>query len=151
MEDAVIIDWVDEAMYAWGIQRRRIDLGGHPVGKDGPWHFDGWPTRSIAGKARDEGMGASHVGAAQVYPEVLTGDAINVSRALLSAAEDMRRVAWAHYVVPKKLVPTKEKIRHLGYKHRTAYYDDLHRVHVWVAARWDVPRETNCRDTVATI
>jgi hypothetical protein len=148
-----MIDWIDEALFAWGIQRRRIDTGGREVGKGdlAAWHADGWPLRSIAGKAKDEGMGASHVGSSQHYAEVLTGDALVVSRALRGAPEDLQRVVYAHYVIPKRATPTKEKIRILGYKHRTAYYDDIHRAHVWVAARWDVPREAICSDTVAII
>lgn len=143
-----MIEWVHEAMYTWGIQRRRLDLGGRPI-NDG-WHVDGWPSRSIAGKTKDEQMGASHVATKQVYPEVLTGEALQVSRALATASEAMRRLAYAHYVVPKKELPTKKRITYLGYKHRTAYYNDLHQMHVWVAARWNVPHETECFDTVAT-
>jgi len=149
-----MIDWIDDAMYEWGVQRRRIDSGGQvrkrPDGSE-YYHVDGWPDRSIAGKTRDEGMGASHSATQQFYPEVLTGDALRVSRALHGAPERIRRVSYAHYVIPKRQVATKQKINLLGYGCRKSYYVDLAAAQVWVAARWDVPRGTVCGDSVPTI
>lgn len=148
-----MIDYIDDAMYEWGIQRRRIDSGGQvrkrPDGSE-YYHIDGWPDRSIAGKTRDDGMGASHSAAAQFYPEVLTGDALRVSRALWGAPERLRKVAYAHYVIPKRQCPIKAKVDALGYGSRKAYYVDLAAAQVWVAARWDVPRETECAHAVPT-
>ncbi len=148
-----MIDGIDDAMFQWGIQRRRIDAGGKTVGRGESegWHVDGWPSRSIAGKTRDERDGASHIGQTQHFAEVLTGEALIVARAMQGMPERLRKVAYAHYVVPKRQTPTKEKVRLLGYKHRTAYYDDLHSVHLWVQARWQVPRDTDCSDSVATL
>lgn len=51
------IDWVREVLIVWGLQRRRMDLGGVEYEREGvrKWHWDGWPPRSIQGKSKDEG------------------------------------------------------------------------------------------------
>jgi hypothetical protein len=146
------IDWVREVLIVWGLQRRRIEAGGVPYECEGEprWHEDGWPPRSIQGKSKDEGEGASHTADGQHYPEALTGDALNVSRALCGAPEPLRKIAREHYVVPKSAAPVKEKMHRLGYGDKKAYYADLGKLHIWIAARWDVPHGTKRGDTVPT-
>jgi len=139
------IDWVGEALREWGYQRRRLDLGGYGAHSEGVtrWHWDGWPARSVQGKSKDEGEGASYTADGQHYAEVLLGDGLKVARALNSAPEKLRDLAYVHYVIPRHVAITKQKISELKYSNARAYYTDLGRLHVWVAARWDVPRETN--------
>lgn len=139
-----MIDWVKEVLIVWGLQKRRIEAGGVTYEVDGEkkFHADGWPPRSIQGKSKDEGEGASHTADGQHYPEGLTGDALNVARALYGAPEPLRKIAREHYVVPKSVAPVKTKMARLGYGDKKAYYSDLGKLHIWIAARWDVPRET---------
>jgi hypothetical protein len=146
------IDWVREVLIVWGLQRRRMDLGGVEYEREGvrKWHWDGWPPRSIQGKSKDEGEGASHTADGQHYPEVLTGDGLNVSRSLTGAPTVLRDIAYVHYVVPKKLASVKEKQHQLGYRNSKSYYDDLSRLHVWIAARWDTPHGRESGDNVTT-
>jgi len=148
-----MIDWVKDALIFWGLQCRRIEYGGiqydTPEGEK-KWHVDGWPKRSIQGKSKDEGEGAGHTAAGQHFEEVLTGDALKVWRALFDAPEALRDLAWVHYVVPKQILATKQKIAHLGYPYPKAYYATMGKLHTWVAARWDVPRGTNNGNNVAS-
>jgi hypothetical protein len=146
------IDWVGEALRDWGFQRRRIDLGGNAYEIEGvrKWHWDGWPPRSIQGKSKDEGEGASHTADGQHYPEVLQGDGLKAARAMVGAPEVLRSIAYVHYVIPKHVASVKEKIAELRYPYPRAYYSDLGRLHIWVAARWDVPRETIREHNVVT-
>ncbi len=147
------IDWVKEVLIVWGLSKRRIDFGGIEYKRtDGErkWHWDGWPPRSIQGKSKDEGEGASHTADGQHYPEVLVGDALLVARALYGAPEQLRDLAYVHYVVPKQLASVKEKQFELGYKNGKAYYDNLSRLHLWISARWDVPHGTRNGERLTT-
>jgi hypothetical protein len=147
------IDWVKEVLIVWGLQRRRILAGGIAYQSEGQtkWHADGWPPRSIQGKSKDEGEGASHTADGQHYPEVYTGDGLLVSRALYGAPERLRKIAHEHYAVPKSDAPVKSKMHRLGYTDKKAYYADLGQLHIWIAARWDVPHGTIRGDAVPTI
>lgn len=147
-----MIAWVKEVLIVWGLQKRRIEAGGVAYEVDGQkkWHADGWPPRSIQGKSKDEGEGASHTADGQHYPEGLTGEALNVARALYGAPEALRNLAREHYVIPKADSPVKEKMHRLGYRDKKAYYADLGKLHVWIAARWDVPHGAIRGDNVPT-
>ena len=146
------LEWVREAMIIWGLARRRIDMGGKQyTAPDGGrrWHLDGWPTRSIQGKTKDEGEGAGQGATGQHYPEVMTGDALLVHRALYGAPARLQDIGYAHYVIPREVASVKEKQRQLGYANARAYYHDINRLHVWVAARWDTRQTEDVRTMCA--
>lgn len=147
-----MIDWVKEVLIVWGLQRRRRDLGGIAYQREGEqrWHWDGWPPRSIQGKSKDEGEGASHTAEGQHYPEGMTGEGLEVARALHGAPEAIQAVAYVHYVIPKQVASIKEKTHELGYANSKAYYNDLDRLHIWIAARFDAPRGTKVGDAIPT-
>jgi hypothetical protein len=68
---------------------------------------EGWPSRSTLGRIIEEGHGASHTQFRNNFPEVMTGIALQVSRALakMAATHEMERpwlVIHAHYLYPGK-------------------------------------------------
>lgn len=151
-----MIEWVDDAFRAWGLQKRRIYFGGFFAGEH--FHHDGHAKRSVAAKIYEEREGASESALRQHWEEVLTGEALMVSRTLPGIPEHWHWMAIYRYVVPNKIVDPKTKKLWLReafpekFKARDDYYDHLHSLHTWVTARWrEVPHGTDRLDTVATL
>lgn len=150
-----MIEWVDDAFRAWGLQKRRVYLGGFFTGEH--FHTDGHATRSVAAKIYEEREGAGQSDVRQKWAEVLTGDALMVSRSIQGIAEHWHWLAIYRYVIPNQVMRPKAKYHELRqmfprqFRQRDDYYDQLDSLHTWVMARWpEVPRETDCSDTVAT-
>jgi hypothetical protein len=104
-----MIDWLHEECITWGRQIRWLYLG-----------RDGWPSRSVIGKLREEGMlGASFSRFTQHWPEVLNPVALKVNNGYKQLAEPDREILFIHYVVIGK---GKVKAHRLGLP-KSTYYD----------------------------
>lgn len=103
-----MIDYIHARCTDWGRGVRAIYLG-----------RDGWPSRSVIGKLRDEGLlGASCDKLTQHYREVLTGEQLETGNAIKQLSEDDRAILFVHYVIVGK---GKIKAHRLGIG-RTTYY-----------------------------
>ena len=134
--------WVTESLRDWGAAKRRIECGGLECrnGAEGleRWHIDGWPTKSPVGRLLEARAGVA-TAREHRFPEVMRGEALQVSRALAGAPERLQRIAWAHYVVPKQTALVKQKAFALQYQSMRTYYRDVHRAHLWVERHWPRP------------
>lgn len=84
-----MIDYIHVRCLNWGRGIRAIYLG-----------TDGWPSRSVIGKLRDEGvLGASCDKLTQHYREVLTGEQLETGNAIKQLSEHDRAILFVHYVV----------------------------------------------------
>jgi len=91
-----MIQWVHQHCLEWARFKRRALYGD-----------EGWPPRSSLGRVIDEGPGASHSTLRDNFPEVMTGVALQVSRALakMAATHEMEKqwlVVHLHYLYPDK-------------------------------------------------
>jgi len=92
-----MIQWVHAHCLEWGRLKRKALFGS-----------EGWPARSTLGRLIDEGHGASHASVwRNHFPEVMTGVALQVSRALakMAATQEMEKqwlVVHLHYLYPDK-------------------------------------------------
>lgn len=114
-----LIDWVDSRCRLWGLARRHLDL-----------KLESWPE-SVWARIRDGIPPESF--AERNFPEVFTGDALLVRRAIPALTDRQRAHIYVHYVVP---VPTKEKILRLGHS-RENYYQMLAASHRRLANMMD--------------
>lgn len=104
-----MIDYIESRCKEWGHAVRAIYVG-----------KDGWPSRSVLGKLREEGvLGASCDKLAQHYREVLTGERLDTGNAIKRLGEEDRAILFVHYVVIGK---GKVKAARLGVSRKT-YYD----------------------------
>lgn len=123
-----MIQWVHHACLEWGRAKRRIMDG-----------TEGWPTRSMLGRLIEEGAcGASQPGMIRNrYPEVMLGNALQVSIALTRMAASHRMeiqclVVSAHYVAPG-CAPVKAQLIDIAIKD---YWKKLHEGHIFIAAHF---------------
>lgn len=108
-----MIDYIHVRCLNWGRGIRAIYLG-----------TDGWPSRSVIGKLRDEGvLGASCDKLTQHYREVLTGEQLVTGNAIKTLGEHDRAILFVHYVVIGK---GKVKAARLGMA-RSTYYTYVER------------------------
>ncbi len=148
----VVIDAIHEMCHTYGRQMRRVFLGGYHT--ENGFHFDGAAPKSVMDDIRKERDGASQGTTHRVFAEVLEGEALMIRRATEGLPEHRLYLLNLHYVLPKRDFPTKRKVQCMcdmfpdRYTSKHHYYDELDRLHVWLAAR--VPRETEIPDTVAT-
>lgn len=104
-----MIDWLNEECMTWGRQIRWLYIG-----------KDGWPSRSVIGRLRDEGMlGAASSRFTQHWPEVLNETALKVNNGYKRLSETDREILFIHYVVVGK---GKVKAARLNLP-RSTYYD----------------------------
>lgn len=152
-----MIDWIDESCKAWGVQKRRILLGGHWYADDG-FHTDGFAARSMAAKLWEEREGAGEGAGRQKAIEVMSGDALVVAIGATGISEKWHYLMVYKYVIPKRWMPTKSKILDLKdifpkiYRDTRSYYDEIHSMHCWLMGRIPgVPREANAAHIVSTL
>lgn len=156
-----MIAWVQDYCLMYGVKMRRHVLGGRYYDNpDGTrqFHFDGAAAKSLMHRISQWGVGALDGEVVQHYPQWLEGEALEVWRAAQGLIEHRRYLLDIHYLIPKQEVPTKQKVQSMRelfpdrVKNKQAYYDEMDRLHEWLAARMprDVPRETFSRDSVAT-
>ena len=108
-----MIDYIDARCQDWGHSIRAIYIG-----------KDGWPSRSVIGKLRDEGvLGASCDKLTQHYREVLTGERLETGNAIKQLSEHDRAILFVHYVVIGK---GKVKAARLNVSRKT-YYEYVNR------------------------
>ncbi len=142
-----MIDVINEMCVTYGRQMRRVYLGGFLT--DAGFHFDGASPRSVMDKVWE-----GHGNPAQFFPEVLQGDGLLIRRASVGLIEHRLYLLNLHYVLPKHEFPTKRKVRTMcemypdEYTSKRHYYDNMDKVHVWLAAR--VPCGTESPDLVRT-
>src|SRR5579872_1798975 len=89
--------WVDPMLREWGAQRHRI-LTGQVRRRDGTTHFDGYAPMSFIATLREGGHTGGGHQANQHFPEVYTGHALAVWRALANAPVEIRDILNLHYV-----------------------------------------------------
>lgn len=151
---ATMLDGIKEACETWGRAMRWI------LQSDG----EGYPTLSTFERARGGELSANDAGTLrQRFGEVMVGDALAVSLAIRTfpvMPEESHRVIFMHFVVPRidaqrRKITVRAKARELGYEHRDQYYialdNGLHFLLARVPLELEVPRGTNCRDTVSTV
>jgi len=109
-------DWLEHMCEAWGRSVHHLLFGD-----------SGWPARTMLGRIMDEGFtGAAATNFVQHHPEVMTGEALEVSCAIKRIpSEELRTVLFAHYVIRK---PVKAKAAKLGME-RSTYYAKLDKAH----------------------
>lgn len=135
MSDA-LMDAVEHACREWGHQMRALY-------DDRP---QGWPEMAAHNRAREGMLDISAISSfRQKFPEVLRGDALDVSRAIHTfphMPEELHVVLFLRWV-PKG--PVKRKAATIGIGSRE-FYDRLGRAHAFIAARLPapVPRGTMC-------
>lgn len=100
------------------------------------------PVLGTLGKVRTDGVdGAAHCGKpGQHWPEVYTGEGLEVHRVLTTADELVRLVVRAHYALPAPPVgpSAADKARALGLgEGGSAYWRALELTHAWLAGRLD--------------
>lgn len=124
--------WLDAMLSKWGRAVHYLLFGDA-----------GWPSRTMLGKIMEEGFtGAAAQNLVHHYPEVLTGEALEVSRAIKRLpSEEMRTVIFAHYVLTR--VPVKAKAAKLGIE-RSTYYDRLKSAHLSLSIRLDGQNSSVC-------
>jgi len=151
---AAMIDGIKEACEAWGRAMRWV------LQSTG----EGYPGLSTFERARGGELSANDVGTVrQKFGEVMLGDALAVSLAIRmppGMPEEMHRVLFMHYVVPRKdanrdKITVDRKATDLGYRDRRAYYTTLDQSHHFLLARIEmepnVPRGSNSQHSVHTL
>jgi len=112
-----MIEDVKFLLRKWGDQQRRLANAGVYVtaernGELVKLHFpDGYAPSSQVAKFKElfDGAGASTHVLVQFPQDGIHGDAIQITRALSGAPEQIRRDAWV-YAVPKMKAPSKAEI-----------------------------------------
>lgn len=129
-------DWVVPIVSEWAHQKRRI-LFDRPVG-----HAEGWSSQTLLGKLLEEGAGAAHTTTRiwQYCPDVYTGDALLVQRALERMPYQPRMVMFAHHVI--RVGDATSKAEALGLA-RSAYYSALDLAYHYLAGRIDEMKDSN--------
>jgi hypothetical protein len=85
--------WVSGMCRIWAYQKRLIWRGENRAGDPA-----GWPAVSIAGKVREEVDGAAQNKRVLHYPEVLSGEALLVQRAIHGMPFRPSLVLHMHYI-----------------------------------------------------
>lgn len=117
--------WILRACRLWGSQKRRIWAG-----RDWHGNVDGY-AQSLLGRIKEEREGASSSQVNQRWPEVFTGDGLDVQRALLQCKlkERPRIVMTFQYVWdPDWQVAAQKKAEIIGID-RATYFRDLNKAH----------------------
>jgi hypothetical protein len=151
---AAMLDGIKDACDAWGRAMRWV------IQSTG----EGYPSVSTFERARGGELSANDVGTVrQKFGEVMLGDALAVSLAIRmppGMPEQMHRVLFMHYVVPRKdanrdIITVDRKATELGFTDRRAYYTVLDQSHHFLLARIDMevnsPRGTNSQHSVRTV
>lgn len=118
-----------ELLRKWARQYLRMQRGGI-LFPDGTWLVDGWPEKSashFSDKALPRGNLVQH------FPEVYTGDAVLIWRALGGAPERVKTMIVLHYVVRSgaKRAAAVMKIS------KQRYWQLLEVSHAYIQARLD--------------
>lgn len=116
MKQSDIPDWVRRACAFWGRQKRRIWVGAD-------WHgnVDGY-AQSLLGRIKEERDGATSNQVSQYWPEVYSGQGLDVQRCLQGLGEFPRAALHFRYVWdPEWEVTIAVKASYLHVK-RTEYF-----------------------------
>jgi len=118
-----MIDWVHASCNEWGRQMRKRA------------YDTGYPPRSLLGKLVEEGPGAGSNRFYQHIPQMLEGEARDVSIAVQNmfgtmSMEDPCVVVVAHYLFPGKAAG-KARALHMDMQ---KYWRHLHAAHSYIAA-----------------
>lgn len=138
-----MVTWITKICEQWGRDHRRIVLGGRWIhaGEGMGWHFDGYPTRSMADKIFREHFAALCGAIERHYPEVMGAEAWHVHR--IYSEFDMRRrtMMVGRYVARapwKSVAVAAGYLNRAGYIAKDRYYDDWNRIHTQIDCE---PRE----------
>lgn len=132
MKHSDIPDWIRRACALWGRQKRRIWAGMD-------WHgnIDGY-AQSLLGRIKEERDGASSSQVRQHWPEVFTGDGLDVQRSLDGLGEVPRAALHFRYVWdPDWNVTIADKAAYLGVG-RTEYFELIARAESYMHGRLEV-------------
>ncbi len=147
LSDDAVPAWVHTALQRWGVAKRRIWLGGYQwSAKDlatsqgdlkrpdaTRFHMDGYSSRSVFAKIRDEREGAGTSRVSQHWPEVMQNDALEVQRAILGMPAKPFDALHLLYVFDRDLT-VQQKAEWLECS-VPAFYAAASRGRVWVHAR----------------
>lgn len=145
MKHSDIPHWIIRACALWGRQKRRIW-----VGKDWHGNVDGY-AQSLLGRIKEERDGASSSQVNQHWPEVFTGDGLDVQRCLGGLAEAPRAALHFRYVWdPEWNVTIATKASYLGVK-RTEYFQLIARGESYLHGRLETIQrpDENLRTIIA--
>ncbi len=133
----VMIDGIKESCGCWGRAMRWVLSSTH----------EGYPSMASFERANQGDMDIKSPILRQRFGEVLTKDALEISRAIRTAPflpEELHRVLFMHYVVPRfdndgAELSTARKAKELGYQKRQYYYAALDNAHHFLLARIAIP------------
>jgi len=146
---AVMIDGIKESCRAWGRAMRWVLSDTN----------EGYPAMATMERAKGGELDAKATTLRQRFGEVLSGDALAISRAIRTEPrmpEESYAVLFAHYVVPhqdaeRNEITVKRKSKDLGYESTRRYYEVLDCAYYFLLARVpNVPCETISAHTVRT-
>lgn len=134
---SVMIDGIKESCYCWGRAMRWVLTNTN----------EGYPSMAAFERANQGEMDIKTPILRQKFGEVLTRDALEISRAIRTPPgmpEELHRVLFMHYVVPRRdpdgsELSTQRKAKELGYEKRQYYYAALENAHHFLLARVEIP------------
>ncbi len=147
LSDDAVPAWVHTALQRWGRAKRRIWLGGYEwSAKDlataqgdlkradaKRFHTDGYSSRSVFAKIRDEREGAGTSRMNQHWSEVMQNDALDVQRAIIGMPAKPFDALHLLYVFDRDLT-VQQKADWLECS-VAAFYAAASRGRVWIHAR----------------
>lgn len=125
-------DRIGPMLQRWSRQQLRA-LEGVRRWADGDTHEDGFSDISVSAFAREGGSTGGSGVTNQHFEEVFTGDSLLIWRILRDAPDEVREIAFAHYVASGD---SNKKARALHIS-RTEYWERIKCSHYYIGGRLD--------------